>query len=150
MALLAPDRPAVVVLADDLIWATRLADAARAAGAEVRAARHLAALEAALASAPALSEARPAFAIVDLTARGYEPLAAIHAAVAAGARVLAVGQHDDHDLRRAAFAAGAERVLAYRKLHEDGSATIRAWLAAAPRQPRSPRPAIRAAGVPTP
>jgi hypothetical protein len=49
--------------------------------------------------------------------------------VASGARVLAVGQHDDHEQRKRALAHGAERVLAYRKLFEDGPATIGAWMA---------------------
>jgi hypothetical protein len=33
-------------------------------------------------------------------------------------------------LRKRAFAAGADKVLAYRKLFEDGPATIERWLAA--------------------
>jgi hypothetical protein len=41
---------------------------------------------------------------------------------------VAVGQHDDHDLRKRALARGAERVYAYRKMFEDGPATIAAWL----------------------
>jgi hypothetical protein len=68
------------------------------------------------------------FAIIDLTARGYDPLAAIERATSAGVHVLAVGQHDDVDQRKRALASGAERVLAYRKLFEDGPATIEAWL----------------------
>ena len=71
-------------------------------------------------------------AIVDLTARAYDPRRAV-AEAAARARVLAVGQHDDPALRKAALAAGAERVLAYRKLFEDGPATLRAWLDGGPR-----------------
>ncbi len=71
------------------------------------------------------------FAIVDLTARAYDPLVAIERGVSAGVRVLAVGQHDDLDLRKRALARGAERVLAYRKLFEDGPATIEAWMARA-------------------
>jgi hypothetical protein len=47
--------------------------------------------------------------------------------------VLAVGQHDDHVLRRDALAVGADRVLAYRKLFDDGPATIERWLAATAR-----------------
>jgi hypothetical protein len=43
--------------------------------------------------------------------------------------VLAVGQHDDQETRRAARAAGADRVLAYRKLFEDGPSAIAAFLA---------------------
>ena len=48
--------------------------------------------------------------------------------MSAGARVLAVGQHDDVDLRKRALARGADKVLAYRKLFEDGPATVSAWL----------------------
>jgi electron transfer flavoprotein alpha/beta subunit len=47
--------------------------------------------------------------------------------------VLAVGQHDDHELRKKALAAGADRVFAYRKLFEDGPGTISAWLGRAAR-----------------
>jgi DNA-binding NtrC family response regulator len=115
----------VVILADDLIWQTRLSDAVRLAGATPQRVRTVADLERALPSSDAL--------VVDLTARGYEPLAAIVRAkeVAPGVRVLGVGQHDDVDLRRRALAAGAERVLAYRKLFEDGPGTLARWLAVA-------------------
>ena len=44
--------------------------------------------------------------------------------------MLAVGPHDDVALRKRAFVAGAEKVLAYRKLFEDGPATIGRWLEA--------------------
>jgi hypothetical protein len=124
--------PGVVVLADDLIWGTRLAAHVRAGGGEPIAVRTLAAFEAELAEAP--------FAIVDLTARAYDGVAAIELAAGAGARVLAVGQHDDVELRKRALAAGAERVFAYRKLFEDGPETLRAWLerALASRATRAP------------
>jgi len=69
-------------------------------------------------------------AIVDLTARAYDGIAAIVAAAAAGRPVLAVGQHDDRDTRQRALAAGAGRVLAYRRVFEDGPRQIGAWLAA--------------------
>jgi len=115
----------VVVLADDLIWQTRLADAVRSAGATPERVRTVGDLERALPSSHAL--------VVDLTARAYEPLAAIARAkeIAPAVRVLAVGQHDDVDLRRRALAAGAERVLAYRKLFEDGPGTLARWLGTA-------------------
>jgi len=71
---------------------------------------------------------RTEFAIVDLTAHAYDPMAAIERATSAGVRVLAVGQHDDVDQRKRALASGADKVLAYRKLFEDGPATIEAWL----------------------
>lgn len=114
--------PRVAVLADDLIWATRLAGHVRAAGGEPVAARDLAAFLA------ALGDTR--LAIVDLTARAYDGVAAIERATASGARVLAVGQHDDLALRKRALTAGAERVFAYRKLFEDGPQTLAAWLGA--------------------
>jgi hypothetical protein len=113
----------VVVLADDLIWATRLAGHVRSAGFVAVPARATAAFATELPAAGG--------AIVDLTSRAYDGLAAIAAARDAGVPVLAVGQHDDHVLRRDALAVGADRVLAYRKLFEDGPATIVRWLAAA-------------------
>jgi DNA-binding response OmpR family regulator len=112
----------VLVLADDLIWATRLAAHVRASGAEPAAARTSAAFREALASADG--------AIVDLTSRAYDGVAEIAAAKAQGVAVLAVGQHDDQALRRRAVTAGADRVLAYRKLFDDGPATVARWLAA--------------------
>jgi hypothetical protein len=113
----------VLVLADDLIWSTRLVGHVRAAGLEPAAARSAETFRAGLTGADG--------AIVDLTSRAYDGLAAIAAARDAGVPVLAVGQHDDHVLRRNALAVGADRVLAYRKLFEDGPATITRWLAAA-------------------
>lgn len=114
----------VLILADDLIWSTRLAALVRAAGWEA----------ATVASVPAFEAALPLAerVIVDTTARRYDPLAAVTRAAAVGAPVICVGQHDDHAARRAALAAGARRVYAYRKLAEDGPATIGAWLGGEP------------------
>jgi NADPH:quinone reductase-like Zn-dependent oxidoreductase len=67
--------------------------------------------------------------VVDLTARGYDGVAAIALAHAAGRPVLAVGQHDDAALRRRALAAGADRVHPYRQLFEDGPRQLARWLA---------------------
>jgi DNA-binding response OmpR family regulator len=113
----------IVVLADDLIWSTRLVGHVRAAGFEATAVRSAASFAAGLTAADG--------AIVDLTSLAYDGLAAIAAARDAGVAVLAVGQHDDIVLRRHALAVGADRVLAYRKLFEDGPATIARWMAAA-------------------
>jgi DNA-binding response OmpR family regulator len=113
----------LLVLADDLIWSTRLVAQAREAGADASPVRTADAFVRDLPSAQA--------AIVDLTSRAYDGLAAIAAARDAGVPVLAVGQHDDHVLRRDALSVGADRVLAYRKLFDDGPATIARWLAAA-------------------
>jgi hypothetical protein len=119
---LTPAAPRVIVLADDLIWSTRLVAHLRAAGAEPAHVRDAAAFGTALAGAAA--------AVVDLTARAYDGVTAIETAHAGGVRVLAVGQHDDLVLRKRALSAGAERVYAYRKLFEDGPATLAAWLRA--------------------
>ena len=114
-------RPAarVVVLADDLIWATRLAGIVRAAGAAPVAARRREDIPVASICA--------AGAIVDLTTRAYDGVAMVAELVAAGVPVICAAQHDDPDLRRRALAAGADRVLAYRALHERGAALLAGW-----------------------
>ena len=66
--------------------------------------------------------------VIDLTARAYDGVAAVGLAHAAGRPVLAVGQHDDAVLRRAALAAGADRVHPYRQLFEDGPRQFARWL----------------------
>lgn len=111
----------VAILADDLIWSSRLGDAVVAAGGVPVRVR----------TSAALADLAVAFVVVDLTARAYDGVEAVRAAAGAGARVLAVGQHDDVTRRKAALAAGAEKVLAYRKLFEDGPAVLRSWLAGA-------------------
>ena len=108
----------VAILADDLIWSTRLSDALRAAGAKPRTLRRLEDLEGIAASD----------VVIDLTARAYDGVAAVRLAKAAGARVVAVGQHDDAALRKAALDAGASRVFTYRALFEDGPRLLGHWL----------------------
>jgi electron transfer flavoprotein alpha/beta subunit len=110
----------VAVLAQDLIWQDRLARSVQAAGGEPMRAKTAPELDRALECAH--------LAIVDMAARAYDPLVAIERAVSLGAHVLAVGQHDDIELRKRALARGADRVLAYRKLADDGPATISAWI----------------------
>jgi DNA-binding NarL/FixJ family response regulator len=109
----------VAILADDLIWSTRLADAVRAAGGRPRVMQRL----------EDLAAGWPGAVIVDLTARAYDGVTAVGAAAKAGARVVAVGQHDDATLRRAAMEAGASRVFTYRALFEDGPRLLGRWLA---------------------
>ena len=111
----------IAILAQDLIWSDRLARAVEAAGGEPTRAKTAPEFDRALECAD--------LAIVDMTASAYDALTAIERARSSGARVIAVGQHDDIDLRKRALARGAERVFAYRKLFEDGPATITAWLA---------------------
>jgi CheY-like chemotaxis protein len=110
----------VLVVADDLIWSERLERLLAEAGASPARAINDAGLEQALSGTDA--------AVVDLTARAYDPIRVVERCAQGGRPVLAVGQHDDVALRKRALAAGAERVLAYRKLFDDGPATLRAWL----------------------
>jgi len=114
----AGEAPVVLVLADDLIWATRLADAVKAAGGVPKAARR----------AQGLAASGATHAIVDLTARAYDGVAAVRDIADTGTSVVAVGQHDDTALRKAAIDAGAERVFTYRALFEDGPRSIARWL----------------------
>ena len=120
----------VLVLADDLIWATRLVGQLRTLG--VNPVRVGSAGAFATAIGPDLpagpAGGRAAHAVVDLTARAYDGIAAVRLASGAGLRVLCVGQHDDSASRRAALDAGAEAVLAYRTLFENGHAKLAAWL----------------------
>jgi DNA-binding NarL/FixJ family response regulator len=112
----------VLILADDLIWMSRLAAAVDRAGARshpARSAEELASLTAA---------AEGVAVIVDLNGRGYDGVEAVRAAAGAGGRVLAVGQHEDQDLRRAALAAGARRVFSYNKLFSDGPNVVTSLL----------------------
>jgi hypothetical protein len=113
---------AVIVLADDLIWGTRLAGHLRALGAVPLRVGSTAAFEQALAAGAARR------AVVDLTSMSYDGLAAAARAHAGGLRVIAVGQHDDRAMRSAARAAGAERVFSYRHLFEKGRPALAAWL----------------------
>lgn len=117
----------MAVLAQDLIWSERLVRSVEGAGAIARRAASDAQLDALLPDV--------GYLIVDLTARAYDPLAAIGRARAAGVGVLAVGQHTDADQRKRALASGADRVLAYRKLFEDGPATVSAWIRRAGSEP---------------
>src|ERR671930_1443260 len=112
--------PRVIVLADDLMWSTRLVAHLRMAGADPVPVQTVDGLRRELRTADGV--------VVDLTALRYDGIEAISIASAAGRRTVAVGQHDDVELRKRALAAGAERVYAYRKLFEDGPKTLGAWL----------------------
>ena len=110
----------VVVLAEDLIWGTRLVRLVQAAGGEAKQAKTLRELDAALVSAD--------HALVDLTARRYDGLAAVERAASQGVHVACVGQHEDVALRGRALAAGASRVFTYNQLHSHGPTLIARWL----------------------
>jgi hypothetical protein len=142
----------IAVVADDLIWASRLTDAVRRAGAEPRPLTATAALadtgvaladtSGALESGDHDAQARTAAtegcdgAIVDMALMTADPMIVIAALHGLGLPVLAVANHDDVAIRKRALAAGAGKVLAYRKLHDDGPATIAAWIESRPTQTR--------------
>jgi hypothetical protein len=113
--------PRIAVLADDLIWATRLVDGVRRAGAVPVPTRTDVSFDEALPSVDG--------AIVDLTARAYDGLAALGRASASAVPAIAVGPHDDVPLRTAAKAAGASRIHPYRALFEHGDRELTAWVA---------------------
>ena len=112
----------VLILADDLIWASRLKAAVERAGGEPVMVRDQNSLTAKLEGSAAKR------AIVDLTSRGYDGNAAITDLSAAGVDVIAVAEHDNLDVRRAALAAGARRVLSYNKMFSDGPQVVGRWL----------------------
>lgn len=111
----------MVVLAQDLIWATRLVSLVQAAGGDGTHARTMPEFDREAGGADG--------AIVDLSARSYDPVAAIERGVAAGLEVIGVGQHDELSLRRRALAAGATRVVTYNQMHRRGAALLGDWLA---------------------
>jgi len=110
-------------VADDLIWSSRLRAAVDRAGTISIAARNASELATALAEVPA-----DAPVLVDLNGRAYDGVEAVRAAADAGHRVLAVGQHEDIELRRRALDAGARRVFSYNKLFSDGPAVVTSLL----------------------
>lgn len=121
------------VVADDLIWASRLGGAVERAGARpVRLGTDRAlstALEATAASEPGdVPDIRLRGCVVDLGGRAYDGVAAVASCRAAGIPVIGVSQHEDVQLRRAALDAGALRVFSYNKAFTDGPALIAAWL----------------------
>lgn len=101
----------VAVLADDLIWSSRLSAAATHAGAQPIVVKDAASIDA-------------PFAVIDLGGRAYDGVGAVRIAARAGATVLAVAQHEDVQLRKSALAAGAIRCLSYNKLFSDGPQVI--------------------------
>ena len=116
----APVAPHLYILADDLIWATRLAGQGRTLGAAVVTLNGISDLEALVARGPLSAHDLIA---IDTTTRGFEPEAAVRTAASAG-RTLALAQHDDPALRAALLEAGALRVMPYRALFERGHAIL--------------------------
>ena len=113
--------PRLLVLADDLIWSTRLEGQGRTLGAIVQRFTTAQPLMTALAAEPATPSDLVA---IDATARAYDAEVAVRAVAATGARVLALVQHDDPEGRASLIAAGAVRAMPYRALFERGHAIL--------------------------
>ncbi len=118
----------MVVLADDLMWGTRITEAVRRAGGRPVQLSSDEELSVAL-EATALEDQRTIHgAIVDLAARRFDGVAAIERLRAARLPVIAVAEHDDQLTRKRALQAGAMRVFSYRKFFEDGTRLVEGWL----------------------
>lgn len=98
---------------------SRLVAAVERAGATVVRAASAAQLRATLAG-----DEVPQAIVVDLNGRAYDGVEAVRIAAASGRPTIAVGQHEDLELRRRALAAGAQRVYSYNKIFTDGPAVI--------------------------
>ncbi|HVS36620.1 MAG TPA: hypothetical protein VMS17_13745 [Gemmataceae bacterium] len=115
--------PPGLLLSDDLIFASRVAGAARAAGGEVRQVR----------SADALPELvrqlQARCVIVDIAFPGLDLADLMRRLGEAGApRVVAYGPHVDADALRAAQAAGCDPVLPRSKFVENLPRDLEGWL----------------------
>lgn len=137
----------IAVVADDLIWASRLVAAVHQAGAvpvrmgtdrDVELAFESTTPDASAPDAPAGDDAADAGdaaapivgAIIDLFGHRYDGVEAVRMATAAGVPVVAIAQHDDQETRKLALDAGAVRVYSYNKFFQDGSALVARWFVA--------------------
>jgi CheY-like chemotaxis protein len=132
--------PLIAVVADDLIWASRLVAAVQQAGAtSVRMGTDAdveLAFEAVTLMEPDPSDpdapSRLVGAIIDLFGHRYDGVEAVRLATAAGLPVVAVAQHDDMETRKLALDAGALRVFSYAKFFQDGPSLVKRWFVEAP------------------
>jgi DNA-binding response OmpR family regulator len=120
----------VVVLADDLMWSTRIVEAVRRAGGSAVQLSSEQELAVALEAYQVGDVRTISGAIVDLAARRFDAVAAIELVSQARLPVIAVAEHDDQLTRKRALDAGASRVFSYRKFFEDGTRLVEGWLVA--------------------
>ena len=118
------------MLADDLMWAVRIAEAVRRAGGRATQLASLEELDVALQAQALADQPMVGGAVVDLAARRFDGVSAIERVAAARLPVVAVAEHDDQPTRKRALDAGATRVFSYRKFFEDGTRLVERWLAA--------------------
>jgi DNA-binding NarL/FixJ family response regulator len=113
------------MLCDDLIFFSRVAATARAAGLEVKQVRTPAALLEAAEQSP------PGGVIIDLHAEGLDVpalLAGLRAACPVMPRTVAFGSHVEAETLRAARAAGVELVMPRSKFVKELEGELRNWL----------------------
>jgi DNA-binding response OmpR family regulator len=120
----------VLVLADDLMWSTRIAEAVRRAGGRAVRLASESELGVAIEAHEIGDQPTISGAVVDLASRRMDGIAAIERVHAARLPVLAVAEHDDQVTRKRALDAGASRVFSYRKFFEDGTRLVEGWLVA--------------------
>ena len=106
----------VLALEKDLFFAVKIRDTLRHYEMEVTIARNLTDFEQRLASN---GDQRPVLTIVNISTRGVDWEAAIHAARASDLPVLAFGSHMDLEARAKALQAGAQKVVANSKFVSD-------------------------------
>ena len=112
------------------MWATRITEAVRRAGATAIGLSSEDELVLALKAQDIGDAPTVRGAVVDLAARRFDGVAAVERVHAARLPVVAVAEHDDQLTRKRALAAGAGRVFSYRKFFEDGTSLVERWLAA--------------------
>ena len=117
------------------MWTTRISESVRRAGGAALGLSSEAELDLALQAHDLGEHQSLSGAVVDLGARRFDGVEAVHKVHAARLPVIAVAEHDDQVTRKRALAAGAGRVFSYRKFFEDGTRLVEGWLAAnAPRE----------------
>jgi DNA-binding response OmpR family regulator len=123
----------VVVVADDLMWSTRISEAVRRAGGSAVPLSTTTELDLALEAFELGDVNSISGAVVDLAVRRLDGVAAIERIAGARLPVIAVAEHDDQLTRKRALRAGATRIFSYRKFFEDGTRLVQGWLAAGER-----------------
>jgi DNA-binding response OmpR family regulator len=113
------------------MWATRITESVRRAGAPVVNLKTEEELTLALQADDVGEEPTVRGAVVDLNGRRYDAINAIGLVRSARLPVIAVAQHDDQVTRKRALSAGASRVFSYEKFFRDGTRLIEGWLTAA-------------------
>lgn len=112
------------------MWSTRIAESIRRAGGRAVPLASEAELAIAIEAQAEGEQESFAGAVVDMSARRLDAVAAIARVSMARLPVVAVAQHDDQLTRRRALDAGASRVFSYQKFFTDGTRLVERWITA--------------------